>query len=98
MHFGRFFALAAVALSGAMATLRKTEDVDVLLRGGTIIDGTGSAAHVADVAIRGDRIVFIGDAAMAALTPKRTIDVRGSGRAASADDERSQMARGLVGW
>ena len=77
MHFGRFFALAAVALSGAMATLRKTEDVDVLLRGGTIIDGTGSAAHVADVAIRGDRIVFIGDAAMAALTPKRTIDVRG---------------------
>jgi len=33
---------------------------DVLIRGGTVYDGTGSAPVVADVGIRGDRIVAIG--------------------------------------
>ena len=69
------FAVVAVALSIAPRAPR--EDVDVLLRGGTLIDGTGSSARVADVAVRGDRIVFIGSASQATLTPKRTIDVRG---------------------
>src|SRR5690242_6417456 len=68
---------ALLALSGATTTAARTEDVDVLLRGGTIIDGTGSPPHVGDLAIRGDRIVFIGDASSSNLTPKRTIDVRG---------------------
>ncbi|NCW45791.1 MAG: D-aminoacylase, partial [Gemmatimonadaceae bacterium] len=34
---------------------------DVILRGGTVIDGTGAAPRRADVAIRGDRIVLVGD-------------------------------------
>jgi N-acyl-D-aspartate/D-glutamate deacylase len=42
-----------------------------------IIDGTGTAPRVADLAIRGDRVVFIGDASTSNLTPKRTIDARG---------------------
>jgi len=33
---------------------------DVVLRGGTVVDGTGAAARVADVAMDGDRIVAIG--------------------------------------
>ena len=33
---------------------------DLLLTGGTVIDGTGTPRRVADVAIRGDRIVAIG--------------------------------------
>ncbi|HEY2375264.1 MAG TPA: amidohydrolase family protein [Gemmatimonadaceae bacterium] len=77
MHFRRLLPFAVLALTGAMVTPGNTEDVDVLLRGGTIFDGTGSAPRVADLAIRGDRIVFIGDAAKANLTPKRTVDVRG---------------------
>lgn len=77
MHYRRVFPLAVIALVSATATPRRTQDVDVLLRGGTIIDGTGSTPHVADLAIRGDRIVFIGDASRSSLTPKRTIDVRG---------------------
>jgi len=33
---------------------------DLLLRGGTVIDGTGAPARMADVAIRDDRIVAVG--------------------------------------
>jgi N-acyl-D-amino-acid deacylase len=34
---------------------------DVIIRGGTVYDGTGAAGRRADVAIRGDRIAGIGD-------------------------------------
>ena len=33
---------------------------DLLIRGGTVIDGTGSPAYVADIGITGDRITGIG--------------------------------------
>src|SRR5436305_15338500 len=33
---------------------------DIVIRGGTIIDGTGKAAFSGDVAITGDRIVGVG--------------------------------------
>ena len=39
---------------------------DLLLRGGTVVDGTGAAALVADLAIDDGRIVAIGPAATAA--------------------------------
>ncbi len=35
---------------------------DLVIRGGTIIDGTGSPGRVADLAIDGRTIVAIGDA------------------------------------
>jgi len=35
-------------------------DWDIVIRGGTVVDGTGAAAREADVAIRGDRIVAVG--------------------------------------
>lgn len=38
-------------------------DYDVIIRGGSIYDGIGSDAVVADLAISGDRITFIGDLA-----------------------------------
>ncbi len=38
----------------------KPIDADILLKGGTIIDGTGKAAYVGDVAILKDRIVAVG--------------------------------------
>jgi N-acyl-D-aspartate/D-glutamate deacylase len=36
---------------------------DMVIRGGTIVDGTGRAAFVGDVAIDGDRIAYVGPAA-----------------------------------
>ena len=35
--------------------------MDVIIRNGTVVDGTGAPSFVADVGIRGDRISFIGD-------------------------------------
>jgi N-acyl-D-aspartate/D-glutamate deacylase len=34
---------------------------DLVIRGGTVVDGTGAAARTADVAVDGDRIVAVGD-------------------------------------
>src|SRR5688572_1860399 len=50
-------------------------EFDLVLRGGHVVDGTGIPRYTADVAIRGDRIAWIGrvDAARAA----RSIDVDG---------------------
>lgn len=47
-------------------------DCDVKLANGTVIDGTGSAARRADVALRGDAIVAVGD--LAQVAARTTID------------------------
>jgi N-acyl-D-amino-acid deacylase len=51
------------------------EPFDVVIRGGTVYDGTGKAPLRADVGIRGDRIAAIGDLANAQA--KRQIDAAG---------------------
>ena len=48
---------------------------DVVIRGGTVVDGTGSPAVRADVAIDGDRIVEVGD--LSGSAARRTIDAEG---------------------
>jgi len=45
---------------------------DVLIRGGIVYDGTGAPGRRADLAIKGDRIVAIGD--LPAATARTTID------------------------
>ncbi|MDQ3948957.1 MAG: amidohydrolase family protein, partial [Gemmatimonadota bacterium] len=50
---------------------------DLLIRGGQVVDGTGAPARVADVGIRGDRIVFVGRANASDVRPTRTIDATG---------------------
>src|SRR5216117_2913172 len=51
------------------------EPFDIIIKGGTVYDGTGGEGHVTDVAIRGDRIAGVGDFARASA--KKTIDARG---------------------
>ena len=53
------------------------QPVDVLIQGGQLIDGTGSPARLADVGLRGDRIVFVGDASQAKIRATRTIKAQG---------------------
>ncbi|MFT4307607.1 MAG: amidohydrolase family protein [Microbacterium sp.] len=50
-------------------------EVDLVLRGGRVLDGFGSAAEVADVAIDGDRIVAV--APRLTVTGRRELDVDG---------------------
>ena len=52
------------------------EEFDLLLRGGTVVDGTGSPAFAADVAIRGGRVREVGALPNDAVA-KQTLDVRG---------------------
>ena len=49
--------------------------VDVLLRGGEVFDGSLAPGKIADVGIRGDRIVFIGDGSK--IQASRIIDAKG---------------------
>src|SRR5579862_7436697 len=68
-------ALVLSALQPSLAFAQ--QQVDVLIRGGTVVDGTGAAGRTTDVGIRGDRIVFLGDAASTRVTGARTIDAKG---------------------
>ena len=49
-------------------------DYDLIIRNGSIVDGTGAPARSADIAITGDRIEAVGDISG---TAKREIDARG---------------------
>jgi N-acyl-D-amino-acid deacylase len=51
-------------------------DFDVIIRGGTVYDGTGAEPRQIDVAIRGDRIAGIGPA-VAGAKAKTVIDAKG---------------------
>jgi N-acyl-D-amino-acid deacylase len=59
------------------APLHSQQRVDILVRNGSVVDGTGSAARRTDIGIAGDRIVFIGDATLARVTGARTVDASG---------------------
>jgi N-acyl-D-amino-acid deacylase len=70
-----------VALSIAVAALFASSaappaaSYSVLIRGGTIYDGSGGAAYVGDVAIRGDKIIYVGPHAPGRAA--RTLDATG---------------------
>lgn len=64
---------ALIAVTGA--TARTDKAVDVIIRGGTIYDGSPDKPVVGDVAIRGDRIVAVGR--IGNITARRVIDAKG---------------------
>lgn len=51
--------------------------VDLLLKGGKVVDGSEGASRVLDIGIHGDRIVFIGEAGKSEVQAKRVINVAG---------------------
>ena len=64
--FGFALLFACVALS---------QDLDVVIRGGKLVDGTGNPWRMADVGIRGGRVVEIGE--LKARKATKTIDATG---------------------
>ena len=73
---GRALAAALLLLQPASCTDGQAP-ADVLLTGGSVLDGSGAEAAAADVAVTGDRIVFVGDASAAGVTAVDTVDVTG---------------------
>src|SRR5437762_14030485 len=74
LHLG-FLAALIVCQVRANESSPPPAEFDVLIKGGTVYDGTGAEGHVADVAIRGDRIAGVGN--FANSQTKRGVDARG---------------------
>ena len=73
-------AVGLVALFPTVSLTKPHEDttnVDLLIIHGKLVDGSGAKPRNADVGIRGDRIVFVGNSAKAHIAAARTIDARG---------------------
>jgi N-acyl-D-aspartate/D-glutamate deacylase len=61
-RIGKLASLVAVALSLAMSAVAQNaeNEFDVIVRGGRVLDGTGMPWRLADLGIKGDRIVRVG--------------------------------------
>jgi len=69
------FFLALTILTMLFTLPTQQPQFDLLINRGRIVDGSGRAGYVADIAIKGDRIVSIGKLSQA--TAARTIDAQG---------------------
>jgi N-acyl-D-amino-acid deacylase len=67
--------LMAQPYASMVAAEQGTRAYDVILRGGTVYDGTGSPGRLADVGIRGDRIAAIGD--LKSAQARTVLDAKG---------------------
>ena len=68
-------AVLAAVLFAAVALRAGEAPFDVMIRGGTVYDGTGNPGRVADVGIRGDKVAAVGDLSKAAAA--RVVDAKG---------------------
>ena len=66
---------ALLVLLSACGGAQDADPFDLIVRGGTIYDGSGLPGYVGDVAIRGDRIAYVGPRAPGPAA--RVIDARG---------------------
>jgi len=68
-------ALGAALLVSGGAAGAETDSFDLLVRNGTIYDGSGGTPYVGDVGIKGDRIIYVGPSRAAQAT--KTVDATG---------------------
>jgi len=66
---------SAAALLAACESVPKSVGIDVLIRGGTVFDGTGAPRMREDVAIVGDRLALFGN--LSTARARHVIDARG---------------------
>ncbi|MCC7053189.1 MAG: D-aminoacylase [Gemmatimonadaceae bacterium] len=69
--------LLAVAPVARVEAQRGPASYDVLITGGTLVDGSGGPRRAADIALRGGRVVRVSAAALPASRARRVIDARG---------------------
>jgi N-acyl-D-amino-acid deacylase len=70
-------AFATLVMVGAGTLRAQQPEWTLLIRNGTIVDGTGAARYAGDVAVRGDRIVAVSRTPLDAARAARVIDARG---------------------
>ena len=73
--FALLTACATQAPPAPQTARRDVATYDLLIRGGTIYDGSGGVPYVGDVAIEGDRIAYVGPPSV--LRGERVIDAAG---------------------
>lgn len=81
-HFlpGRLLLIAPLVLTAALAARAQTGSAppyDLVIRGGTVVDGTGTPAVKADVAVKGDRIARVDRDGIPADQAARQLDATG---------------------
>ncbi|MEX2153927.1 MAG: D-aminoacylase [Gemmatimonadaceae bacterium] len=69
--------IALVGLLAASTLSAQQSEFDVLIRNGTVIDGTSAARFRADVALKGDRIALVSRVPIPASRAAKTIDATG---------------------
>ena len=76
---GALLAVLAMAACAPRTTpdAQRTPEFDVLITGGTVIDGTGAPRYAADVALAGDRIALVSRQPIAPSRAARVIDAAG---------------------
>lgn len=73
--FAALLSFAALFFAAACAAPPPPPDYEIIIRGGTVYDGSGAAPFVADVGINGDTIAAIGDLSSASFAEE--IDAAG---------------------
>jgi len=69
------FLFALVVFTMLLATAQTAPQFDLVIKGGRIVDGSGRPAYVADIGIKDDRILKIGELSQASAA--RTIEAKG---------------------
>jgi len=75
LWLGAFLTIVFTVFAQEPSPSPSSDDFDLIVRGGTLYDGTGTKPLQADVAIRGDRIAGIGD--FKSAKAKTVIDAKG---------------------
>lgn len=73
----RMWNALALLLFAPVALVAQGPQWSVLIKGGTIVDGTGAARFTGDVAIQGDRVVAVSRTPLDAARAARVIDATG---------------------
>jgi N-acyl-D-amino-acid deacylase len=69
--------LGALVLAATTPARAQQPEWTLLIRNGTIIDGTGSAGYVGDIGVRGDRIVAVSHTPLDRTRAARVVDATG---------------------